>query len=260
MTKTAPLCSSHRPALDPRLLGRKAWDGSGTDLLMKAAHGVLELKADEATPGRISGYGSKFGLVDSYGETVVAGAFAKSLKAWKRSKRPVPMLWQHSSNQPIGVWDEFEEDDVGLKLSGMLNLETQRGKEAYSDVRMQSVGGLSIGYYEIKADPWDWDSTDPRKLIELDLREVSVVTFPALREANIDAVKARLLRGERPTIREFESFLREKLNVSRSDAEDIASAGYKAWLQRDVAPGAKGLQGALAEMRAAVQPLVLPSF
>lgn len=230
---------------------RSKADGSQSDLSIKASHYELSIKAD-GDPGEIQGYGSVWDKVDSYGEVVKAGAFKKSLAAWRKSKRPIPMLWQHRSDQPIGVWEDFEEDDKGLKLAGRLNLETQRGQEAWSDVKMKAVGGLSIGYYEIKADPYDFGATEPRKLIELDLREVSAVTFPALREAQIDTVKARLVRGERLTIREFEGLLREKLQLSRSDAEEIAALGYKAWLQREVGPaatdrdGLKGLSETLA--------------
>lgn len=229
--------------LNPAAFGQKA-DLSGTDLLVKASHGELCIKAD-GEPGVLEGYGSVWGKVDSYGEVVVEGAFTKSLKRWRSSKRPIPMLWQHQSDMPVGVWDTFEEDAKGLKLTGRVNLETQRGQEAWSDVKMQAVTGLSIGYYELKADPYNYGDTEPRKLIELDLREVSPVTFPALKEAQIDAVKARLARGERLTIREFEGLLREKLRLSRADAEEIAALGYKAWFQRDVGPGANVDAGGL---------------
>lgn len=228
---------------NPTLFGRKTDSAAAAgDVLVKASHGELMVKAD-GQPGEIAGYGSLWEKVDSYGEVVMPGAFTKSLKAWNKSRRPIPMLWQHRSDQPIGVWDTFEEDDKGLKLSGRLNLETQRGNEAWSDVKMQAVTGLSIGYYEVKADPYDFSNAAPRKLIELDLREVSPVTFPALKEAQIDAVKARLARGERLTVREFEGWLREKLRLSRSDSEEIAALGYKAWLQRDVGPGAEDPDG-----------------
>ena len=220
-------------ASDPVLFGAKRDEGM-TDLLVKASHGEIQIKAvDDAPEGTIEGYGSKFGLVDSYGETVLKGAFKESLREWRKRKRPIPMLWQHRSDQPIGGWHTYEEDDVGLKLVGLLNLETQRGKEAWSDVKAQNVGGLSIGYYEIDADPWGVDATEPRRLKKLDLRETSVVTFPALREAQIDAVKARIARGEALTEREFERFLREKLNLTRADAETINRHGYRAWRQRE---------------------------
>lgn len=246
-------------ALSPGLFGRKDDPGAATDLLVKASHGELSIKAD-GEPGEIAGYASVWGKVDSYGESVMEGAFTKSLKRWKASKRPIPMLWQHRSDVPIGVWDDFEEDAKGLKMSGRVNLETQRGTEAWSDIKMKAVTGLSIGYYEIKADPYDYGSTEPRKLIELDLRETSPVTFPALKEAQIDAVKARLARGERLSLREFEGFLREKMRLSRSDAEDIATLGYKAWFQREVGSGGEpDLLDVVRELRA-MPELDLPSF
>lgn len=207
-------------------------DGDEAELLHKAAH-HLTLKFD-ATTGKISGYGSKWDLKDSYGEIVMRGAFTKSLAAYRSEKRGIPMLWQHRSGEPIGLWNEFEEDSVGLKLTGQINLETQRGREAASDIKAQIVTGLSIGYYEIVADTWnEAQKNGYRRLHELDLREVSPVTFPALREAQIDAVKARLARGEKLTIREFEMALREKLNFSHSDAKLIAARGYKAFEGRD---------------------------
>lgn len=245
---------------DPARYGRKDDGLAGRDLLVRASHGELVLKED-GEPGRIGGYGSVFNAVDSYGETVMPGAFAKSLKGWRKLKRPIPMLWQHRSDQPIGIWDEFEEDSKGLLLGGKINLKTQRGQEAHSDIEMKAVTGLSIGFYEVKADPWDWTSAEPRKLIELDLRETSPVTFPALKEAQIDAVKARLARGERLTVREFEGLLREKCRLSRSDAEEIATHGYKAWLQRDAGPGGgPDLADDLRALRAGLSPLVLPDL
>lgn len=249
----------HR-AFAPQLFGAKAFDAEPQgDLLVKASHGELSLKAD-GEPGEIEGYGSVFGKVDSYGEVVQPGAFAKSLKRWKG--QPIPMLWQHRSDQPIGVWTRYEEDARGLKLGGQLNMKTQRGQEAHSDIEMKAVRGLSIGFFEVKADPFDFGATEPRRLIELDLREVSPVTFPALKEAQIDAVKARLARGERLTVREFEGLLREKLRLSRSDAEEIARFGYKAWFQREVGTGGgePDLVEELAAIRGELGPLDLPTL
>lgn len=240
-----------------RLLRTKSAD---RDYLVKAGHdSELELR-EEGDLGIVRGYGSVFNKVDSYGESVQPGAFSKSLKAWGRSKHDIPMLWQHRSDTPIGVWDAYEEDTKGLKLTGKMNLQTQRGKEAWSDMKMGAVTGLSIGFFEIKADPYDFTSNEPRKLHELDLREVSPVTFPALKEAQIDTVKARLARGERLTQREFEAALREKFRLSRSDAEDIAIHGYKAWLQRDVgSSGGGSVIEALRDLRD-MPRLDLPNF
>lgn len=249
---------------DPARFGRKAYDGMGAETLVKASTGFLELKADEGDPeGTIRGYGSIFGVVDSYGEETVKGCFKKSLAAWRKSKRPIKMLWNHSSLEPIGGWYEFEEDDKGLALVGRLNLEVRRAQETYALIRAREIDGLSIGYYEVRADPWDWDSTEPRKLYELDLREVSPVTFPALKEAQLDPVKAKRMRGELLTTREFESALREKFGWARAFAEDVATLGYKAVLLREQGPGAipeKAIVDEVRTMRSDLAPLSLPTL
>lgn len=231
---------------DPAAFGAKSPDG----LITKSSHAELQIKA-EGEDGRITGYGSIWEKVDSYNEATVKGCFRKSLTALRKSKKPLKMLWQHDSGVPIGKWDVFQEDDKGLYLEGAINLETQRGQDAWSDIKFGSLDGLSIGYREIKADPWGQE--EPRKLYELDLREVSVVTFPALKEAQLDAVKARLARGERLTVREFEQFVRDELNLSSRAAKEIASLGYRKWLDRDgqaakATPELSDASAALAEL------------
>lgn len=237
------------------VFGRK--DG-GPDYRLKdrASHGILEVKA--AAEGRIGGYASKWDLEDSYGEAVVKGAFAESLIEW--GGRPIPMLWQHQSGQPIGVWDEYREDGVGLYVEGPVNLETQRGREAMSDIKMGSVSGLSIGYYELVVDSWEEARKNGvRKLHKLDLRETSPVTFPALREAQIDAIKARKAHGQIPTLREFEEGLRERLLLTRSQAAIVASRGYVALLRDSEGQDDDAeLKAALAGLT--LSPLNLPKF
>lgn len=211
-------------------------------LIYKASHEMLELRAEietDAPPGALSGYGSKFGLVDSYNETIKPGAFKASLREWKKSKMPIPMLWQHYGDVPIGVWTKFEEDEVGLKLEGQLILEIPQAAQALAAIKAKAVTGLSIGYMEVDADPW-WDPEreGPREVRKLDLRETSVVTFPALREAQLDAVKARVARGERPSLREFERHIQRELGLSRSQAAEIADRGYKDWITREGGPEA----------------------
>lgn len=256
-----PSCSA-----DPSRFGRKAYDGVQAETLVKASTGWIEVKSDANDPeGTIKGYGSVFGAVDSYGEATVAGCFKKSLKEWAKAKRPIPMLWNHNSQEPIGGWTEFSEDEKGLHLVGSLNLEVRRAVETYSLIKRKEIGGLSIGYFEIKADPYDWDGVQegPRNLYELDLREVSPVTFPALREAQLDPVKAKRLRGELLTIREFQSALREKMGWSRAFAEDVATLGYKAVLLREQGPDAKPDQSIAQEvrsLRSAFTPLNLPTL
>ncbi len=251
------------PCSDPTRYGRKAYDGQVADTLVKASTGFLEVKADGSDPeGTIRGYGSIFGAVDSYGEMTMPGCFKKSLAQWRKAKRPIKMLWNHSSLDPIGGWYEFEEDDKGLALVGRLNLEVARARETYSLIKAREIDGLSIGYFEVKVDPYDYDSDEPRKLYELDLREVSPVTFPALKEAQLDPIKAKRMRGELLSIREYETALREKFGWSRAFAEDVATLGYKSVLLREQGPDAVPDQAVAEEIKSlrAASRLILPTL
>lgn len=175
--------------------------------------------------GTFSGYGSVFGNLDSYREIVAPGAFADSLKSIKESGDPLPALWQHNSYEPIGGYDVLEEDDHGLKVQGwLMHEEVQRAREAYALMKRRVVKGMSIGYY-VLADSYD-EKERIRTLTKLELVEISIVTFPANPEAQVDAVKAKLLRGDLPTLREFEKVLREQ-GYSKALAEKIAAGGYK---------------------------------
>jgi len=226
------LLCNFRPHADR--FGMKREDGG--PLEWKASHVPLELKADvdaNDPEGTLEGYGSKFGIADSYNESVRKGAFRSSLAEWRKRKDPIPMLWQHMGNEPIGAWTDFKEDDVGLRLKGELIMEIPQAKVALASIRARVVKGLSIGYFEIDADPfWDPEREGPRELRKLDLREVSVVTFPALREANLDALKARVLRGEVPTVRDHEALIQREMGISRNDARFITEHGYKAWVAK----------------------------
>jgi HK97 family phage prohead protease len=191
---------------------------------------AAEIKA--TAEGVIEGYGSVFGNVDSYGDIVVAGAFAQTLKG----DRAPAMLWQHNPDEPIGVWTEVREDKRGLVVKGQLALGTQRGREALELIKMGALSGLSIGYSTVKSS-FD-EQSGIRSLLELDLWEVSPVTFPANEAARITSAKSA--EGIK-TIRDFENFLREQ-GFSRGAAAAIARHGFKA-TQGEPAAGSDETQG-----------------
>ncbi len=141
------------------------------------------LQANEA--GAFSGYASLFGVVDSGGDMVMAGAFARSLI--KRGASGVKMLWQHQAAEPIGLWASIVEDSRGLKVEGRLDLSVARAREAASLMRKGAIDGLSIGFRTLRATTEK--SSGVRRLHEIDLWEISVVTFPMLSQARIGAVK-----------------------------------------------------------------------
>lgn len=177
---------------------------------------VKKIKDD----GTFEGYGSVFGNVDSYREVVEPGAFVGSLA--KRKPRGIKMLWQHDSSQPIGVYDDMAEDAKGLWVKGRLLIDVSpRAKEAYGLLREGALDGLSIGYRTVKAEPHP-DKAGVTRLTELDLREVSVVTFAANERARVETIKSIITGGELPTVREFEEFLRDAGGFSKSLAAAIA--------------------------------------
>ena len=162
----------------------------------------------------IEGFGSTFGNTDSYGDIVLPGAFAKSISARKPA-----MLWQHRTDQPVGVWDAMEEQKKGLYLKGRI-FGTQLGNDAYTLAKGGAVTGLSIGFSTKKFSIDAKKGT--RQLGEVDLFEVSLVTFPANDKAQITNVKSKP-----ETIRQFEDFLREA-GFSQKDATTVALRGFKA--------------------------------
>lgn len=189
----------------------------------------MQLKAIDAT-GVFEGYGAAFGNVDLGGDIIVPGAFAKSIQSIKESGRLLPALWQHDCDEPIGVYTELSEDEFGLKFTGKLVLEVEQAAEALALMKAGAVTGMSIGYAPVE---YEFDvETGVRTLREVDLYEISPVTFPMNELARISGAK----RGSyRPSLKEFERGLRE-LGLSKSDATTVASLGYRPLLRSESAP------------------------
>jgi HK97 family phage prohead protease len=137
------------------------------------------------TGGReIAGYASLFGACDQGGDIVEKGAYAASLKRLEGDGRRVKMLWQHDPAEPIGIWDEVREDGQGLFVKGRLLKEVTRAREAAALIEAGAIDGLSIGYRTVRATK---DGQGRRLLSEVELWEVSLVTFPMLPEARVSA-------------------------------------------------------------------------
>ena len=146
---------------------------------------VFAPKTRIAEDGTVEGYASLFGAIDQARDKVMAGAFAQTLK--QRPVRRVPMLFQHDPAEPVGVWLELREDERGLYARGRLIPEVARGRELLSLIRNGAVDGLSIGFRTVtgRIDP----KTRVRSLLAVDLWEISIVTFPLLNGARVQAVK-----------------------------------------------------------------------
>jgi len=185
-----------------------------------------EIKA-ENSKGIFTGYGSIFGNEDQGNDIMQKGAFTKSLVNRPVSK--VKMLYQHKTDEPIGVFTDMYEDSKGLFVKGQLAMGTQKGREAYELLKMGALDGMSIGF---RADPekqgYNENKRGVRTLKEVDLMEISLVTFPMNESALIETVK-----GNAKNIREWEKILREAGNLSRTEAKIGAKALSESLSQRD---------------------------
>lgn len=189
---------------------------------MEFKHVSLEWKAED--DGTIEGYGSVFDVVDQGGDIIAPGAFRQSLA----SGRKVKMLFQHDPSAVIGTWKSMEEDAKGLRVAGKILTTVKSGAEAYEYVKAGAIDGLSIGYRTVKS----MDRNGKRVIMQAELWEVSLVTFPMNEMARIDAVKAADMQRD-----ELERLLTLRAGLSRSVARKLLADGYE---------GIKDMRGAVA--------------
>lgn len=190
---------------------------------------ALQVKASDN--GIVEGYGSVFNVKDNYSDIIAKGAFLDSLASHKANGTMPAMLWQHDASQPIGVWTEMSEDENGLRIKGKLAMETVKGREAHELLKMGALTGLSIGFMTKK---WDYDQqSEVRTLTDVDLWEVSLVTFPANEKARVTSVKASDIDAI-TTIREAETTLRDAGFSSKAAKAFIAEVKKIAFHEREV--------------------------
>lgn len=172
-----------------------------------------------AEDGTFSAYLSVFDVIDEGRDVITKGAFLKSLS--EQGGRPYPLLYQHDPHEVIGGFHAIE-DGVGLKMDpAFFNLDTQRGKEAYSNAKRGLLTGFSIGYAPVQSSRDE--KTGIRTIREVKLWEGSIVTFPMNPKAQLLTVKDA--KGLPQTPREFEAFLREA-GWSRTEAKRLVSQGF----------------------------------
>ena len=157
---------------------------------MTTIHTVRRHLAHLSAPARLSelnddefeGYASLFGVPDGAGDVVARGAFAASLR--KRPASRVRMLYQHFAHEPLGVWETIREDARGLYVKGRLVLDVTRAREVRSLLSEGALNGLSIGFRTVRATR----GASHRILNEIELWEISVVTFPLLAGSKVTAI------------------------------------------------------------------------
>jgi len=130
---------------------------------------------------RFAGYAALFDTIDRGGDVIRRGAFARAIG----TGGSVPLLWQHRPEHPIGRIESLSEDARGLRVIARLTPGAGHAAEAAALLRDGAVGGLSFGYRVRAKEP---RPPDGRTLTDLDLVEVSLVTFPMQPGARVHAV------------------------------------------------------------------------
>lgn len=174
----------------------------------------LKFSVNESGITTIKGYASVFGGIDSYGDTIIPGAYEKTLID---RQRPVLMRWNHFG-PIIGKWTEIKEDEKGLYVEGELTPGHSVADDAAASLKHGAVDGLSIGFMLKQST----ENGVLRELREIELIEISVVEEPADNQARIASVKSALQQCK--SLKEVESLIRAQFKLSQTEATAIVAS------------------------------------
>ncbi|MFC0677519.1 HK97 family phage prohead protease [Lysobacter korlensis] len=208
----------------------------------------VALKFDDTGAGTFQGYASVFGGVDSYGDTIIKGAFASTL----RNNGAPKMFFNHEWTMPVGKWLTVKEDDHGLFVEGELTPGLGLAGDIRAAMKHGTLDGLSIGGYLKKG---DYEETEGGRVIRRwsNLMEISPVAFPADASArvNLGSVKAadstELAEAieEIESVRDFERFLRDAGGLGKGAAVALVARAREVF-----AAGGSGAENLEAKQRA----------
>jgi uncharacterized protein len=175
-------------------------DNATLNRLRETKLAPAELVTDSDS-GIFSGYASIFGIADLGNDLILPGAFSTSLK--RRKAGGIRMLYQHDPASPIGAWTSLREDGSGLRVEGRIATKTSKGREVFELMRAGAIDGLSIGFRTVRSRIER--KSGVRQILEADLWEISVVTFPMHPDARVEALKGWQWQGREPWQRQNDS-------------------------------------------------------
>lgn len=220
-----------------------------------------QLKFDSDEKGTFSGYASAYHSVDSVGDTIEPGAFKQSLE----SGRAIKLYVNHRQHEvPVGDWVELKEDDYGLRAVGRIDMNHKDGMTVYSALLRKAMDGLSIGFTASTGDYTLKDENDPyggRLYKNLNLMEISIVSFPCEGLARIGAVKQQDL-DLLQSLKDCERYLRDAGGMSKSAAaalvsriRDVCRSDSEKALQDEIARQHAEVSGAVRDVFASIRKL-----
>jgi HK97 family phage prohead protease len=192
------------------------------------------------------GYASVWGRTDSYGDTVLKGAFAKTLK----TRMPM-MFFGHNPGRIPGKWMSAAEDDIGLRVKGELTPHHREAEDLGASMVHGAVSGLSIGGY---TEDWEPKADGGRILKAFDLYEISVVSMPAEAEARIDGQSIKSALDACETLSELEDLLCEAAGFSKTTATAYVSRMKRVLRGEPGTPAAKDASSLIEAMKALTLP------
>jgi HK97 family phage prohead protease len=179
----------------------------------------FEIKADDKDKGTFVAYGNVFGVVDSADDISIEGCFEETIKAHKAAGTMPRLLAQHGHTMmPIGIITDMIEDEKGLRFEGKFAETTQAGQEAADLVRMGAIDTFSIGYVVTQHEYRMINGVRVRAMLEVDVKEISLVTFACNTESKIESIKSAVMQGESVTPRMVQKALQEG-GLSKRQAE-----------------------------------------
>lgn len=176
---------------------------------------AVQVKFEDGGKGIFEGYASVFGGVDTYGDTILPGAYKDTIS---NRERPIQLRWNHWG-PVIGKWLDIREDDKGLWVKGELTPGHSVAEDAYALLKHGAVNGMSIGYRVKEA--VDYPEEGRRELKQIELVEISIVESPADNAARVAGVKSAINEAE--SLKEIESILRDAGGFSRADATALVA-------------------------------------
>lgn len=213
----------------------------GAEKMMMRKNIVLDnvgLKFAKGETGGFSGYASVFGGVDSYNDTIMAGAYKGVIERIKSGAARMPKMFvNHKSYElPVGKWLEIAEDSKGLLMEGELTPGMSDAEKVKAAMQHGTIDGLSIGYGLNRDDVEMVEKDDGvvRVIKNIsELYEISIVTYPADDSARVDLSSVKNALDLVESIKDFEDFLREAGGFSKSLATATASRAKRLFSQSE---------------------------
>lgn len=160
---------------------------------------AVNLKEIDLEPGEtpddagvFEGYAAVFNNVDSYGDVIRPGAFAKTIADFEQRDRVIPVLYGHDFNDPfsnIGAVEHVEEDSHGLKIRARLDIDQPKAAQVYRLMKQRRLNEMSFAFRVVNGAFIEMDSEEVYEIRELNLFEVSVVPIGANPKAEVTSVK-----------------------------------------------------------------------